>query len=272
MRFAICNETFQGWEWARTCEFTAQCGYDEIEVAPFTLAEDIRTVSSETRAQLRRTAESFGLPIVALHWLLVSPKGLSVTSPDDSVRAHTSAYLVDLVDLCHDLGGSVMVFGSPGQRRVADGDTQAVAEARLCQSITPALDRAAHHGITICLEPLPAPEANLLLTLADARRLIERLDHPAARTIFDVKSAASEGADMMGLVREFAPYIAHVHANDPNRRGPGFGDLDFRPILRTLEEVGYSGTVSVEVFDYLPDPETIATQSLRYLRECLPQA
>src|SRR5205823_552701 len=153
------------------------------------------------------------------------------------------------------------------QRRVPDGESREVAAERFLSAVRPALDRAAELGITICLEPLPAPEANFLMTLAEARELIGRLDHPAAATIFDVKSACSEGPPLPELVSKFASLIAHVHANDANRRGPGFGDTDFKPVLAALKSSGYGGFVSVEVFDYSPDPETIATQSLRYLRE-----
>ena len=267
MKFAICNETFQGWDWETTCRYAAEVGYDGIEIAPFTLSEDIRTLDSASRARIRRAAQSAGLEIVGLHWLLVSPKGLSVTSSDDAVRQATSDYLLALVDFCSDLGGKLMVFGSPAQRRIPDGGTPEIAAKRFLESIRPALDRAAESGIEICLEPLPAPEADFLMRLSEARELIKRLEHPAAKTIFDVKSACSEGVPLPVLIREYAPYIAHVHANDANRRGPGFGDTDFRPVLSTLNKIGYDGYVSVEVFDYTPDPETIATQSLAYLRE-----
>src|SRR5205085_9193968 len=142
------------------------------------------------------------------------------------VRRKTSEYLVALVDFCADMGGHVMVFGSPAQRRIEEGETREKAAEGFCESLRPALDRAHEHGITICLEPLPSPEANFLMTLDEAVGLIQRLDHPAAKTIFDVKSASSEGTPLPDLIARYAPHIAHVHANDSNRRGPGFGETD----------------------------------------------
>jgi sugar phosphate isomerase/epimerase len=269
MKFAICNETFQGWEWEPTCRYVAQTGYDGIEIAPFTLADDVRKIGSEERRNIRETAEQAGLEVVGLHWLLVSPKGLSMTTPDTAVRQATSEYVSALVEFCGDVGGKVMVFGSPAQRRVEEGETIETAAERFMEALRPALDLASDRGITLCLEPLPRPEANFMLTLAEATDIMRRLDHPAAKTIFDVKSASSEGIPLPQLVREYAPSIVHVHANDANRRGPGFGETDFKPILAALKEVGYEGYVSVEVFDYSPDPETIATESLKYLRDCL---
>jgi D-psicose/D-tagatose/L-ribulose 3-epimerase len=269
MKFAICNETFQGWEWEPTCRFVAETGYDGIEIAPFTMAEDVRSLDAGARRNVRETAERAGLQVVGLHWLLVSPKGLSMTSPYTEVRRRTSEYVSALVDFCGDVGGKIMVFGSPAQRRIPEGDSKEVAAERFAEALRPGLDRAHALGITICLEPLPPPEADFMLTLAEATALMRRLDHPAAKTIFDVKSASSEGRPLPDLIREYAPAIAHVHANDANRRGPGFGETDFHPVLSTLKEVGYGGYVSVEVFDYSPDPETIARESLRYLRESL---
>ena len=265
MRFAICNETFQNWTWEDTCRFVASTGYEGIEVAPFTLAEDVRTLGARRRAELRAVAEGAGLTIVGLHWLLVSPKGLSLTSEDRAVRAATSQYLQSLVDFCADLGGHVMVLGSPAQRRIPQGGTAEDAAERFCDAIRPAMDLALQRGIRICIEPLPPPEADFILTLEEAHGILARLNHPAAYTILDVKSASAENEPIPSLIRKFAGSIAHVHANDANRRGPGFGDTDFVPILAALREVGYSGFVSVEVFDYSPDPQTIARTALAYL-------
>jgi sugar phosphate isomerase/epimerase len=269
MRFAICNETFQGWGWDETCATVAELGYDAIEVAPFTLAPDVRTLDASRRASVRGVAEANGLAVTGLHWLLVSPEGLSLTCDEAEVRAATGAYLTSLVDFCADLGGSVMVLGSPKQRRIAPGSNKDEALARLGDALLPVLDRAEKAGVVICLEPLPEPEADLILTLDEAVAQVEAMGHRALRTIFDVKSASAESARPWELARRHSERIAHVHANDANRRGPGFGETDFIPILGSLNSMGYDGYVSVEVFDYSPDPVTIGRESLRYLRGCL---
>lgn len=268
MKYAICNETFQGWDWAATCHQVAELGYQGIEIAPFTFAEDARNISSHARNVYARTATREGLEVVGLHWLLVSPKGLSLTSADASLRQETADYLASLVDLCGDLGGKIMVLGSPAQRRIQPDETTEEAITRLEACLQPALVRAEKHGIRLCLEPLPPPEANFILTLQEAVGLVQRFNHPQLCTIYDVKSASSEGKPLDSLIREFAPFIGHVHANDANRRGPGFGETDFVPLLNTLAEINYQGYVSIEVFDYTPDPITIATNSLTYLKQC----
>ncbi len=44
------------------------------------------------------------------------------------------------------------------------------------------------------------------------------------------------------------------------------GQVDFAPIMQALEESGYKGWVSVEVFDFSPGAEETARQSIACLR------
>ena len=272
-RYAICNETWGDVPFADACRRAADAGYGGIEVAPFTLAREFgktadRLTDAE-RAGLRRTAADAGLEIIGLHWLLVPPPdGLHLTTPDAQVRARTAAYLADLAHLCADLGGSILVLGSPKQRSVPEGLDAASARAHFVESIGPCLDAcAARGGIRLCLEPLGPGETDFLNTLAEARTMIGAAGgRPECRTIFDVKAAVTEGSPLPDLIAGNADIVAHVHANDANRRGPGFGDVDFVPILGALARAAYGGWVSVEVFDYSPDPDTIARVSLETLR------
>jgi sugar phosphate isomerase/epimerase len=184
------------------------------------------------------------------------------------VRQATADYLVELARCCRDLGGGVMVFGSPAQRRVPAGATREQAAEYAADTFRRARTGIGDCGVLLCLEPLSPPEADFLNTAAEALKLRERIDHPNFALHLDVKAMATEEAPAPDLIRRHAAVLGHFHANDPNRRGPGFGDTDFVPIFRALQEVRYPGWVSVEVFDYTPDPETIARESLRYMREC----
>jgi sugar phosphate isomerase/epimerase len=267
MRYAICNETFEGWDHARVCRLVAELGYGGLELAPFTLAPRITDVTPQQRQVLRRQAEDCGLRIIGLHWLLAKTEGLHLTSADEAVRRRTSDYLVELARCCCDLGGDLMVFGSPAQRRIPSGATRAQAADYALDTIGHALPGIADCGVKLCLEPLAPPEAEFINTCAEAVALLDRLPHPHFVLHLDVKAMASDEAPTPELIRRHAARTGHFHANDPNRRGPGFGDTDFVPIFRALHETNYAGWVSVEVFDYSPDPETIARESIRYMRE-----
>lgn len=268
MRYAICNETFEGWDHARVCRFVAETGYTGLELAPFTLAPLITDVTAEQRRQLRREAEACGLAIIGLHWLLAKTQGLQLTSPDAAVRRRTADYLIELTRCCRDLGGDLLVFGSPAQRRIPSGATRAQAQDYAADTFGRILPTLAECGVKLCLEPLSPPDADFLNTAAEAVDLIDRLKHPNFVLHLDVKAMSTDEAPAPDLIRRHAAVTGHFHANDPNLRGPGFGDQDFVPIFRALKETNYRGWVSVEVFDYKPDPETIARDSLRYMREC----
>jgi len=272
MRFATCNEQFEGWTFDRVCRFVREVGYDGLEVAPFTLADRVTDVSPAQRRDLADQAAASGIEILGLHWLLAKTDGLHLTSPDRDVRRRTSEYLVALAQACHDLGGDVMVFGSPKQRSLLPGvslDRAYELAADTCAAVAPSL---AALGVTLCMEPLSANETDFVNTCDDALRLVGMVAHPNFVLHLDVKAMCSEATAPVELIRQHGGEAGHFHANDANRRGPGFGDVDFVPIFEALRESGYDRWVSVEVFDYTPDPETIERRSLEYMRDCLAQA
>jgi sugar phosphate isomerase/epimerase len=268
MRYAICNETFDGWDHARVCARIAELGYTGLEVAPFTLASRITEVSPARRKELRSQAEAAGVRILGLHWLLAKTEGFHLTSPDATIRKRTGEYLADLARAAADLGGDILVLGSPVQRNVPTGVTRAQADDLALDTLSHALRTLEERRVFLCLEPLTPAETNFLNTAAEGVELIRRLAHPYVRLHLDVKAMSVESAPAPDVIRANREYLHHFHANDPNRRGPGFGDTDFKPIFAALRDAAYSGWVSVEVFDYSPDPDTIARESIRYMREC----
>ncbi len=269
MKYAICNETFVDWDHERICHRAAELGYTGLEIAPFTLASRITDVSMARRAELRRQAESAGIPIIGLHWLLAKTEGFYLTTPDAAIRATTADYFIALAEACAELGGHLMVLGSPLQRNLLPGLSHAEADRYAIDTLARCLPTLERTGVTLCLEPLGPVETNYMNTAASAVSLIRELNHPNVKLHLDVKAMSTESVPIPELIRANAGDTFHFHANDPNRRGPGFGDTDFRPIFAALQDTDYDGWVSVEVFDYTPDPDTIARESLRYMRECV---
>jgi sugar phosphate isomerase/epimerase len=268
MRYAICNETFEGWDHAHVCRLVADLGYTGLEIAPFTLAPRITEATAEQRRQLRQQAAECGVQILGMHWLLAKTEGLMITSPDLSIRQRTADYLVELARACRDLGGDIMVFGSPAQRRIPSGSTREQTADYAVDTFRRALPGIAACDVKLCLEPLAPTEADFINTCAEAVALLDRLPHPNFQLHLDVKALSSESTPIPELIQRYAARTGHFHANDANRRGPGFGATDFVPIFRALYKAHYQGWVSVEVFDHSPDPETIARESIRYMREC----
>lgn len=268
MKYAICNETFEGWDHARVCNRIAELGYGGLEIAPFTLAPRITDVTAARRAELRRQAEAAGVRIIGLHWLLAKTEGFNLTASDAAVRERTGQYLAELARAAADLGGDVLVLGSPLQRNIPAGVTQEQAMDFAADTLSHALSSLERSRVYLCLEPLTRAETNFLNTAAEGVSLIRKLGHPFVKLHLDVKAMSDEAQSTPDVIRANREFLHHFHANDPNRRGPGFGATDFKPIFQALRDVNYQGWASVEVFDYSPDPDTIARESIRYMREC----
>lgn len=267
MKFAICNEIFQGWKIEDVFSYAAKIGYDAVEISPFTLANSVTEIPAERRAQIRECAAQNRIEIAGIHWVLVKPEGLYVNHPEEAIRSRTAQYFCDLVDFCGDLGGKVMVVGSPKQRNIMPGVTAEQAWSWALDTFRTAVKRAEARQVTICFEPLAPAETNFVNTAAEAIRFVNQLPSKSFKIILDVKAMCSEAKPIPDIIRESWPNFAHFHANDKNLKGPGFGSVDFKPIAAALKEVGYHGYASVEVFNFEEGPEVIATRSLEHLRQ-----
>ncbi|MCK6495456.1 sugar phosphate isomerase/epimerase [bacterium] len=261
MKYSICNELFGATPFEEVCRIVAGIGYHGIEVAPFTLAEDPRTVDSSRRAELRSIASRWGIEIVGLHWLLVSPKGFHLTTEDVEVRENTLAFLESLMDLCADLGGKVMILGSPMQRNLDPDQDRIAVEERLIQGFRRIGDYASGKGVTLCFEALDRAQTNFIQTPQEAFDLVQKVDSPGFQMMVDSRASFEMGLEPGDQLRRFLPAVRHVHLNDRNKLGPGMGDCDFAPLFLAGKETGFTGYFSVEVFDFTPGPEKIARDS-----------
>jgi sugar phosphate isomerase/epimerase len=268
MKFAMCNEFCRGMTLDEACALAADVGYDGIEIAPFTLADSVLDIDADGRRAIRDTVARHGLEVAGIHWLLAKPEGLHLTCPDADLRRRTVDYLIAEVDFCADIGGDRMILGSPKQRNVIEGETFEDAWARAAEGLRRLAAHAAGRGVVVCIEPLAPAETNFIQTAAEARRMVQEVNMPALRMMLDVKAMSGDVEPIPDIIRASAGVFEHFHANDANLNGPGFGETDYAPIVAALREVGYDQWVSVEVFNFEIDPDTIARKSFAYLKEC----
>jgi D-psicose/D-tagatose/L-ribulose 3-epimerase len=272
MKVSLCNEVIRELDFLGQCALAKALGYDGLEVAPFTLADEPHRLPASRRAELRRIADDHGLAITGLHWLLVTPEGLSITSPDAAVRARTVEVVRGLIGLCVDLGGRILVHGSPKQRAIEPGDTRDAALGRARDCLAAITADAEKQGVLYCIEPLAPAETALINTVEQGAAMADGIGSAAVRTMIDCCAAGqSEPEPPDVLIGRWLPsgHIAHVHLNDPNRRGPGQGEMAFAPILAALHGLDYRGICSVEPFVYEPDGPSCAARAIGYVRGIL---
>lgn len=270
LEISLCNELLaaDGLDLDRQCAVAAELGYCGLELAPATLAERPDEMSPAEVDRVRRTVERHGLRVTGLHWLLTAWPGASITEPEK--QPETARLLARLVDICADLGGRVLVHGSPGQRVRPEGLGDADLLARLASFFAPLAERAGDRGVTYCIEPLAREETATVNTVQDGAELVRMVGRPAFRTMIDTSAAGRTEPPVADLIARWGrdPAVAHLHLNDTNRGGPGMGQDPFPDIVAAILGTGWSRPVTVEPFRTCVDASVTAGIAIATLRAC----
>lgn len=112
-----------------------------------------------------------------------------------------------------------------------------------------ACKEAAPHGITILIEPLNTVDTPgyYLNNTTDAAGVIDAVDRPNLKLMFDCYHAAISEGDVLGLLPEVLPILGHVQfASVPDRAEPDHGDLDYQAVFARLDELGWTQPLGAE--------------------------
>ncbi len=256
MKYAVCNELFTTCSFQEVCRLTAKYGFQGIEIAPFTLAEDPRKINAAQIHELKTTIQGAGLQCVGLHWLLKAPQDLHLTTSDIRIRDKSWDALKYLIELCHELEGNVMVLGSGKQRNAVNmpiGQAITLLKRGL-QDLAPFAETA---DVTILVEALASKMTNVINTLQEAQEFISGIESPSISSMFDFHNCDDEDKPWHQLIDEHFDIIQHVHLNEEDGNYPGTGSSNFVPTFKVLKERSYSGWISLEIFHFDDPPEKI---------------
>jgi hydroxypyruvate isomerase len=112
-----------------------------------------------------------------------------------------------------------------------------------------ACKQAAPHGITILIEPLNTVDTPgyYLHNTTDAVGVIDAVDRPNLKLMFDCYHTAISEGDVLGLLPQLLPVLGHVQfASVPDRAEPDHGDLDYLPVFALLDELGWTQPLGAE--------------------------
>lgn len=266
MRYAICNELFGDENFGDVCRKVASYGFEGIEIAPYTLAENPQEIGSEKAKEIKRIIDDNGLRFVGFHWLLRAPKGLHLTTPETPTRRKSWDFLKSLIELCHELGGEIMVIGSAKQRS-AMGIPKGKAVSFLGEGLKEIAPLADGSNVKVLIEPLPSRVTDVVNTLREAKELIEEVGSPAISGMFDFHNCEDEERPWHQLIDEYFDIIEHVHLNEIDGNYPGSGRSDFLPAFKALREREYGGWISLEIFRFIEPPDAILTSTRRMILE-----
>ena len=264
--YAVCNEMFGETDFAETCAILSRNGYRGIEIAPFTIAADPGDITPTRIRELRQNMADFGLEFVGLHWLLASPEGLHIASPDEAVRRRSRDHMRRLLELAGELGGGVLVFGSPKQRNAVKVST-AQALSYLEQLLLDLAATARDHNSSILLEALASSDTNVVNTLDEARALIRRINQPSISGMFDFHNCGDETKPWPKLIETHFDMIRHIHLNETNGSYPGTGTSDYRPAFRKIFSMPFAHWISLEIFHVPDDPEAVVRETMSFLKK-----
>ncbi len=263
-RRAICNELFGAMGFEQSCDLLAAHGFHGVEIAPFTLADQDGRLAPQTIARVRRALAGSGISFAGFHWLLAHPAGLHATCADAAVRSATWTHVRRLLEAAGELGGGPLVFGSPRQRSAVDVPVEQ-ARLHLQQGMLSVCAAAHENNSLLLMEALPLRESNVVNTLADAQQLIETVNCPAVRGMFDFHNCADESLRWAELIERYAAVIRHVHLNTRSGSYPRRLTAEYRNAFARLQRIGYNRWVSLEIFHQPQD----AAQVLRDTRQFL---
>ena len=273
MRFALCNELYGMLSVGEVITRAAALGYDGLELAPFTLCDDLWAYPVSAQREIARIASGCGVELMGLHWLLRGQEGLGVTSGDPATRRRTADFLRKLLEVASNTGARILTLGSPAQRSFVSPDTHGHAAERFTDLLRPLLADFESAGVVLSVEPLETEYTNFITSTAEARALADSLGSRAVGITLDTHflrwEAAAGGVDIPAAFALAGDRLEHVHIQDDNRRAPSMGAWDFTELFATLRHIGWDGYVSLETFvaEDLGEADAIARRGIDFLQD-----
>ncbi|HEV8061770.1 MAG TPA: sugar phosphate isomerase/epimerase family protein [Gemmataceae bacterium] len=240
------------------CRKARDLGFDAIEIFP-------PSPDALNAANVRKLLDEHGLALAAVGtgagWV---KHHLHLCLPEAEKRAQARSFIRSIIDAAGSLGAPAIIGSMQG--RWGEGLEQASAFGHLADALNDLGEHSSKYGVPLLFEPLNRYETNMVVTVEAGLALLNRLVTKNIRLLTDLFHMNIEEADLTAALHLAGSRIGHIHFVDSNRRPAGLGHIDYQPIAKALNDIGYAGYLSAEALAY-PDSDAAARQTIATFRK-----
>jgi len=264
MKLAVSNIAWENSEMVDHLRLLSELGCQGVELAPSAIWPEPVDVVSEESVRVKNLIHSFGLEITGFHSLLYTRPELQLFK-DRAGLSSTVTYLKQLIRLCGEMEGKVLVFGSP-RNRARNGKDNAECMSWAAEGFGEAARAAERWGVTLCIEHLAPTETDFIMSSNEGMELVRLVDHPNFGLHLDAKAMIEANEDFEKAFEEHGQHAKHFHVGDPGLAPPGSTGVDHAPMGRALRRSGYDGYVSIEMRRGFGPTREVVSTSVDYVK------
>lgn len=271
-KFGICNEIYKGRTVFEAMEHAAKVGYHGIELAPFTLTNDVLSFPEKKQRAIAKCADKNSIKIIGLHWLFVKPEGLHMISPDAKIRKKTQDVFRKLIEITTNTGGKILTLGSPAQRSFPENENPEIAVKRTVEFFHALIPELEANNLIVGLEPLELEFTNFITRTTEACKIVDLIGSESIGVTLDAHFLRWEcrtyGTNVLDMFELAGSRLVHLHIQDNNNGAPGTGTADFTEYIEAVKHIRWREYVSVETFgvEKEGEEEQVAASSISFLK------
>lgn len=214
--------------------------------------------------KIRKTMEETGCKIsMIVTGRLYTQGGFSLTSEDPENERVAVDGMLRYIDMAAELGAGIVIGWAKGNLR--ESSSREAYFERFFRNLK-VLDKvAAAKNVPINIEVINHYEVDVCMTARETAAYLAENDFESCYVHLDTFHMVLEEEDYPQAIRTAGSRLGYVHFADTSRWYPGSGYMDFKPILKTLNEIDYNGYIAIECFPH-EDRVSTAKNGLQYLK------
>jgi hydroxypyruvate isomerase len=183
------------------------------------------------------------------HW----PVSTSLCSGDPAWREKFIKYTKDAVDTSKRCTGKLITVVPGNYDRKIPFDYQT---ANVIEALKPAAEILEPHGIVMVLEPLSDTPDLFLRHSSQAYTICKSVNSPSCKILFDIYHMQRNEGDLIpGIDRAWTETAYYQIGDNPGRKEPGTGEVNYKNIFKHLYDSGYKGMLGMEHGNSIPGKE-----------------